>query len=98
MNDDELWAAGFLSIFGSFFLRQQRGKVVALSIKSKLRTEAVQRFAVIAGTTVIMTSQGMKIQLSGEPLHNLMKRLWAGLPKQRKREYADLRRQVNANA
>jgi len=93
MSDNEMWAAGFLSGIGSFFLRNSKGiKAVTLTIKSRSHPEAVQRFAQIAGTNCIMSDAGMKVTLSGKPLHAFLKRLWDELPVERKKEYAALRK------
>lgn len=74
-------------------MREHLGKKTPmLVVKSKIRTEAVQRFASIAGANVTTSRQGMKITLSGKSLHRLMKRLWDELPMERKREYAALRK------
>ena len=88
-----MWAAGFLSIFGTLYLRTSAGKKTPiLVIKSKIRKNAVMRFAQIAGVNVINSDEGMKVTLSGKSLHRLMRRLWDELSYERKAEYAALRK------
>jgi hypothetical protein len=95
MTDNEMWAAGFLSGMGSFFLIDRKGrKVVALTLSSKTKSQAIIRFAQIAGVNAIMSEKGMKVNVTGQPLHNLLRRLWDELTVERKQEYARLRKQA----
>lgn len=85
---NEVWAAGFLSGTGSLHLAEGRP---TLTIKSTTCTSSVVRLANIIGATprniVNGGKPGVKVVVSGGPLHRVMRALWAQLPAKRKREY-----------
>lgn len=93
MSENEIWAAGFLSGMGSFFLKQRDGIAsVSLTVRSRVHKNAVIRFGQIVGANPTLAGEGMKLTISGKPLHDAMKRLWDYLPYERKTEYARLRK------
>jgi|SRR6478609_2866061 len=96
MDVDEAWMAGMMDGMGTFFVRQGASCYV---LKSTFRIEAIQRFADLAGLNVHKGHRGgIKVQVQGDRLHELMKRLWPGLSRQRKAEYAIIRRKASTLA
>lgn len=104
LTEDEIWAAGVLSVFGSFATMRNastiEGRPDAISAKLSVRSlshfEAVQKFAEVAGTEAktvkVGDSEGLQVVLTSKKLHAFMTRLWPALPKRRKQEYAAIRR------
>ena len=97
MTNDEAWAAGYLSASGTLFLSHQNGKsTIWLTVKSTLREDSVNRLGQIIGCNVRDSSQGRKLTITGEPLHQFMRRVWDGLSRSRQLEYAKLRKEAHA--
>lgn len=102
LSRDEHWMAGFLAGTGAILTAKASNGVtyVRLAMRSTARPEGIRRFAELAGgearpITVKArgkTSEGYYFTLQGKPLHELMTRLWAELPKERKLEYAAARK------
>jgi len=100
MTKDDIWAAGLLSMTGSFTVIKAAGnnKNVRLVVRSAVHTQAIERLADIAGVNTVYSSANgtrfAQIALSGEPLHHFMEQVWDELNPQRKREYIKSRRKA----
>lgn len=98
------WAAGLVSVFGSFatvrIASQVPGKADNISAKLTVRSlthyEAIEKLSQIAGmeakTVKVGDGQGLQLVLTGKKLHAFMTKLWPALPKKRKQEYAAIRK------
>lgn len=76
-----------------------QGLYVRLLIRSRLRTEMVERFAQVTGAELGQAKARDQVEpqvsLTGDELHEVMKELWPYLTKQRQMEYK--RARVRAN-
>lgn len=100
---DLAWAAGLLSGLGTFTtFRSNHSKSTSaermaarLTLKSTHHTQALQRWADLMGVKAHPSRQnqvwGLKITISGAPLHKIMHALWDNLEAERKKEYAAVR-------
>lgn len=88
------WAAGVISIAGTFYMRRQNGRSsVTLTVKSKTHQDTIKKLADIAGVRSTLDRNGtLKMSVYGAKLHTLMKKVWDELPDSRKLDYARLRR------
>lgn len=104
LTNDQAWAAGVLSVMGSFLLVDpKKGPPnVRLVLKTTRSThrDAFYRLADALSVDVATGPYNGKvywsIQLSGKPLHVVMTLLWPEITPSRKREYAGLRKQLKA--
>jgi len=88
---DHAWAAGLMSSSGSMFLLND--VTVQYVLSSSNHPESVDRFAEIMGLSSLDGARGSRrVTLSGKPLHRVMGLVWGYLTKERKLEYAKLRK------
>ena len=102
LENDHEWAAGLLSVLGTFTTfksNQQRAGAVRtaarLTIKSTHHQQALVKWARLMKVKAHPSRQnqvwGLKITVSGAPLHRIMQTLWDKLEDERKKEYAAVR-------
>lgn len=100
---EAIWAAGVVSTNGSLALiKAGNTKVVRYSITSGVHPEAMARLGAFFGSSVNTIAQsntdkvGHRIVLQGAALHSALTRVWEYLTKERKQQYADLRKEITS--
>lgn len=95
------WAAGVIDSSGSLsIIETGRTKVVRFVLTSGMFPESVKRLADFAGGTTTMlkptktTRNAVRFTTQGAALHALFTRVWDYLSIERKRQYAELRKQI----
>jgi hypothetical protein len=92
---DSAWVAGFLCALGTFTLHEGRPLLI---VKSSRDRDSVARFARVihsnANVCVINGKPGLRVTVSGERLHKVMRAVWSQLTPTRKRDYLAIRRRA----
>lgn len=89
---DWAWCAGFLCALGTFTLHEGRPLLI---VKSSRDRDSVARFASVihanANRCMINGKPGLRVTVSGERLHKVMKAVWPNLTRTRKLDYVRIR-------
>lgn len=101
LNDGQrAWLAGFIDGYGSF---ANYGKGLGYKARTTRVKAAVARVASYTDTHLVdyidaSGKPGVMITITNEELHKVMIAVWEYLQPDRKREYANLRKLLRANA
>lgn len=98
---DAAWAAGVIDMGGSLSLiKSGNTRVVRYTLTSGMFPKAVERMATYGGSNTATlpasktTRPAKRFTCQGAALHSLMTRVWDYLSIERKKQYADLRKQI----
>lgn len=99
MTNDYSWAAGYLCGQGTFTISSGKPLLVVKTLRDR---DSIRRLARVMGAQANVATmngkEGMRMTLSGEPLHSAMKNIWSELSTHRKHEYAAIRKATNVQA